>query len=67
MAGEPIRVVGKILLRDGTIKPIEELTKQELDRVNNSMSERLGRVMSCYYHTHPEAYETLLRRSENET
>ena len=59
LAVEPIKVVGRIILSDGTTKALEELTKEELGRVNNSMSERLGRVMSSYYHNHPEAYKLL--------
>ena len=61
MAGSPLKVIGKILLNDGTIKPIEDLTEAELGRVNKSMSERLSRRMSEYFHNNKEEYEIFLK------
>ncbi len=61
MAGRPLKVTGKILLNDGTIKPIEDLTEAELGRLNKSMSERLGRRMSEYFHNNKKDYEIFLK------
>lgn len=61
MAGKPLKVIGKVLLNDGTIKPIEDLTSEELARVNKSISNRLSRVMSDHFHNNPEAYEIFLK------
>lgn len=61
MAGKPLKVIGKVLLKDGTVKPIEDLTSEELARVNKSMSDRLSRVMSDYFHNNPEAYKVFLK------
>lgn len=61
MAGKPIKVIGKVLLKDGTIKPIEDLTAEELARVNKSISDRLSRVMSDHFHNNPKAYEIFLK------
>lgn len=61
MAGKPIKVIGKVLLKDGTVKPIEDLTAEELARVNKSISDRLSRVMSDHFHNNPKAYEIFLK------
>lgn len=61
MAVRPLKVIGKILLNDGSIKPLEDLSEAELARVNKSMSERLSRRMSDYFHNNSEEYEIFLK------
>lgn len=61
MAGSPLKVVGKILLNDGTIKPVEDLSEAELARINNSMGERLSRRMSEYFSNNREEYKNFLK------
>ncbi len=61
MAGKPLKVIGKIRLYDGTIKPMEDLTAEELARVNKSMSNRLGRVMSDHFHNNPKDFEIFIK------
>ncbi len=61
MAVRPLKVIGKVLLNDGTIKPIEDLSEAELARVNKSMSERLSRRMSEYFNNNTDEYEIFLK------
>ena len=56
---KPLTVVGHMRFQDGTRKPLDELTPEELARCKKSMCERLSIVMSEYYSLHPEEYERL--------
>lgn len=59
MARKPLTCVGYITLKDGRTIPLEEMTDKERERVNNSMNERLSRVMSEYFRLHPEEFEKI--------
>lgn len=59
MARKPLICVGYITLKDGRTIPLEEMTDKERERVNNSMNERLSRVMSEHYRLHPEEFEKI--------
>ena len=55
--GRKITCVGFLCMPDGTTKPVEELTPEEIKEWDKRASERLSRNMSEYYRLHPEYLE----------
>ena len=45
-----------VIMEDGTIKPFEELTPEEEQRMRANMKARLERNMSRYFSAHPEEF-----------
>ena len=51
---KPLTVTGYLRMRDGSVKPMDELTAEERQEFIDAASEKIGRVFSEYYSRHPE-------------
>ena len=56
-----LTVAIKVIMDDEahTVKPLEDLTPEEHDRMLAAMAERLSHCMSDYYTQHPEELQAL--------
>lgn len=56
---DDITVRGFMILEDGSIVPVEDLTQEQIERFQERSAKRLSRTMSEYYSQHPEEYAKL--------
>ncbi len=56
---QPLKVVGFLIMPDGSTKRIEDLTPEERARWDKERTERLKRVMTEHYRLHPEGLQYL--------
>lgn len=58
-AKRQITVKSFLIMPDGSVKPLEELTKEERENWDRERTARLKRVMTDYYKQHPDEYALL--------
>ena len=56
---DDIKVVGYLILEDGSTVPMEEATPEQLQRFKENAARRASIMLSDYYTQHPEAYKKL--------
>lgn len=56
---DDITVVGMMILEDGSIVPVEELSPEQIKRFQDRSAERLSRTMSDYYTQHLDEFARL--------
>lgn len=59
MARKELTATVSVIMEDGTIKPWEEMTTDEIKRMRANMKARLERNMSRYFSAHPEEFAKL--------
>lgn len=55
-----ITIILSVEMDDGTIRPWEDLSQQEVETVKEHMRSRLSAAMSAYYTQHPDEFERMI-------
>ena len=56
---DDITVVGMMILEDGRIVPVEDLTPEQIERFQENAAKRSSEALSDYYTQHPDEYARL--------
>lgn len=59
MRGGKLTATISVIVDENTVKPLEELTQEELDLMHANMKERLSSSMSRYYSNHIDEYQKI--------
>ena len=56
---DDIKVIGYLILEDGSTVPMEEVSPEDLQRFKDNAARRASIQLSDYYSQHPEEYAKL--------
>ena len=62
--GKPFMVHASMIMPDNTVKPMEDLTTEEMRDWQQRANRRFSRVMSEFYRNHPNGAELLMAMEE---
>lgn len=59
MVRKPLTATVNVIMEDKSIKPFEELTSDEVEKLRQNVKKRLESAMSLYFSNHPEEFKKL--------